>query len=70
MTNLFFKSAPTYKKFDLELKVNLIQKELRQQRNDLSVILNKLEKLINNDNLQKTVDEYYESHPDSELEDK
>ncbi len=68
MTNFIFKSSTTLKKLANTLEV--ILNEQRHQRNDLSVIIALINKLIHNDNLQKTVDEYYETHPDRELDDK
>ncbi len=49
----------------------IIQSELRHQRSDNVVILSLLSKLVNNDHLQKQVDDYYEedvSQPPKEQE--
>ncbi len=67
MTNFIFKSQWTLKKLANTLEV--ILNEQRHQRSDLQSVLRKLDFLINDKNLQKTVDEYYERHPDRELED-
>ncbi len=62
MTNFIFKSPTTYKKLANQLEVAL--KEQRLQRADLQEIKFMLHKLVNNDTLQKTVDEYYKEAPD------
>ncbi len=66
MTNFIFKSSTTLKKLANTLEV--ILNEQRHQRSDLASVLRKLDVLINDKHLQKTVDEYYERHPDRELE--
>ncbi len=58
MNNLFFKSPETYEKLINKLDVMLT--EQRKQRSDLSQILRMLQKLINDANLQKQVDEYFD----------
>ncbi len=58
MNNLFFKSHETYEK--LINKLDAIQDEQRHQRMDLGQILRILNKIINDMNLQKQVDEYFE----------
>ncbi len=68
MTNFIFKSASDLQKIRQQLEVTL--KEQRHQRSDLAIILKKLEFLCNEKTLQKQVDDYYETHPDSELDDK
>lgn len=69
MTNFIFKSAAA----DLQKisqQLNLVLNEQRHQRSDLGLILRELNKLINADNLQKQVDEFYESSPVSNPEDR
>ncbi len=66
MTNFIFKSSTTYKKLANQLEVILA--EQRNQRSDLQYIKHQLTFLTNDKNLQKQVDSYYETHPDSELE--
>ncbi len=62
MTNFIFKSPATYKK--LANQVEVLLKEQRLQRADLQEIKFMLHKLVNNDTLQKTVDEFYKEAPD------
>ncbi len=77
MTNFIFKSQGTYKKLCQQLEI--IQSELRAQRQDNIQILFLLNKLLVNKNLQKQVDEYFDDDPEiassqevfpSDLEDK
>ncbi len=63
MNNLFFKSPETYEKLINKLDVMLT--EQRKQRSDLSTIIRMLQNLINDTNLQKQVDEYFEDTEDS-----
>ncbi len=58
MTNFIFKSQGTYKKLANQLE--MIQSELRHQRVDNAYIIRQLAVLINADNLQKQVDDFYE----------
>ncbi len=62
MTNFIFKSTSTYKK--LANKLEVLLNEQRLQRADLQEIKFMLHKLVNNDTLQKTVDEFYKEAPD------
>ncbi len=63
MTNFIFKSVSTdLQKINQQLSVILT--EQRHQRSDLALILRKLEFLINDKNLQETVDKYYKDAPD------
>ncbi len=64
MTNFIFKSQGTFKK--ISNKLEMIQSELRHQRQDNQQILYLLNKLIVNNNLQKQVDEYFEDTPETE----
>jgi len=57
MTNFIFKSQGTYKKLCQQLEI--IQSELRAQRQDNIQILFLLNKLLTNHNLQKQVDDYF-----------
>ncbi len=66
MTNFIFKSQGTYKKLCQQLEI--IQSELRAQRQDNLEIKYKLDKLLVNHNLQKQVDEYFEDTPHPEDE--
>ncbi len=54
------KSHGTFVNSDMILKLEIIQKELRHQRNDNTIILSLLHKLIIDRGLQKQVDEYFE----------
>jgi len=54
---LFKSSEPDLQK--LYFKIDLIQKEQRAQRIDLAVILRQLTGLINDNKLQRQVDEFY-----------
>ncbi len=58
MTNFIFKSQGTYKK--LCLKLDIMQSELRAQRQDNIQILFLLNKLLVNKNLQTQVDSYFD----------
>ncbi len=58
MTNFIFKSQWTFKKISNQL--DMIQNELRSQRQDNVQILYLLNKLLVNKNLQKQVDDYFE----------
>ncbi len=58
MTNFIFKSQGTFKK--ISNKLDIIQSELRHQRQDNVQILYLLNKLLTDKNLQKQVDEYFE----------
>ncbi len=60
MINLLSKSPETYEKLTKQLSV--ILNEQRHQRMDLATIKNQLHKLINDSNLQKQVDEYFEEN--------
>ncbi len=57
MTNFIFKSHGTYKKLCQQLEI--IQSELRAQRQDNIQILFLLNKLLTAKALQKQVDDYY-----------
>ncbi len=61
MTNFIFKSSTTYKKLANQLEV--ILNEQRHQRSDLNEIKFMLHKLVNNKDLQETVDKFYEESP-------
>ncbi len=58
MTNFIFKSQSTYKK--LANSLEMILAEQRHQRSDLKSIQLQLTRVINNLELQKQVDEYFE----------
>ncbi len=58
MTNFIFKSHETFKKISNQL--DMIQSELRHARHDNGQLLFLLNKLVNNANLQKQVDEYFD----------
>ncbi len=64
MTNFIFKSQGTYKKLCQQLEI--IQSELRHQRVDNAYIIRQLAVLINSSNLQKQVDDFYETSPQTE----
>ncbi len=64
MTNFIFKSPSDLQKISQQLKV--ILDEQRHQRSDLAMCLYKLDRLINNKNLQKQVDEFYSTPPQEE----
>ncbi len=58
MTNFIFKSQGTYKKLCQQLEI--IQNELRAQRQDNIQILYLLNKLLTAKALQKQVDDYFQ----------
>ncbi len=67
MKNFIFKSSDVgliknvSNKLDLTVfKLDIIQKEQRHQRQDLADILRVLNSQVNNSNLQKQVNEYFE----------
>ncbi len=62
MTNFIFKSQGTYKKLANLLEILL--NEQRHQRADLNEIKFMLHKLLNNKDLQTTVDKFYEKKTD------
>ncbi len=66
MTNFIFKSQGTYKKLCQQLII--IQSELRHQRSEHAVILSLLNKLVTSENLQKQVDDFYETSPQTDPE--
>ncbi len=68
MTNFIFKSQGTYKKLCQQLVI--IQSELRHNRQDMVMVLHMLNKLVNNQNLQTQVDDFYETSPQTESDDK
>ncbi len=59
MKNFIFKSEADFHKIVFN-KLEVILAEQRNQRADLSTILRMLQKLINDANLQKQVNEYFE----------
>ncbi len=61
MTNFIFKSPATFKKISNQLETILT--EQRHQRADLQEIKFMLHKLVNNNNLQETVDKFYKEAP-------
>lgn len=63
MTNFIFKSHETFKK--ISNKLEIIQFELRHQRQDHVQILYLLNKLLTNHNLQKQVDQYFDDNETS-----
>ncbi len=58
MTNFIFKSQGTYKKLCQQLE--MVQSELRAQRQDHTQILFLLNKLLVNKALQKQIDQYFD----------
>ncbi len=68
MTNFIFKSQGTFKKISNQL--DMIQSELRHQRTDMVHVLFLLNKILTDENLQKQVDDFYETSPQTEFEDK
>ncbi len=62
MTNFIFKSSTTLKKLANTLEV--ILNEQRHQRQDLATVLYLLKQVMNDKNLQETVDKYYKEAPD------
>jgi len=68
MTNFIFKSQGTYKKLCQQL--DIIQSELRHQRQDHILIQVMLDKLMTNKNLQTQVDDFYETSPQTDNGDK
>ncbi len=69
MTNFIFKSQGTYKK--LCLKLDIIQAELRHNRQDMVNVMHQLNKLVTDKHLQQQVDEYFDedSPPTPEQDD-
>ncbi len=59
MKNFIFKSQQDFHKIVFN-KLETIQKEQRHARQDLGDILRMIQVLINDDNLQKQVDDYFE----------
>ncbi len=59
MKNFIFKSEADFHKIVFN-KLEMLLTEQRKQRMDLSTIMRMLQKLINDANLQKQVDEYFE----------
>ncbi len=68
MNNLFFKSPETYEKF--YNKLDMILTEQRHQRADLATIKRQLHTLINVQNLQKQVDDYFDEDTENIPEEK
>ncbi len=64
MTNFIFKSPSDLQKISQQIQVILT--EQRKQRGDLAMILYKCDRLINNKNLQKQVDDFYSTAPQYE----
>ncbi len=58
------KSQKDFYLSNIELKLDLIQKELRHQRSDNTVILRTINKLFIELDLQKQADDYYQSKLD------
>ncbi len=69
MKNFIFKSQQDFHKIVFN-KLETIQKEQRHQRMDLARIERMLETLINDDNLQTQVDDFYQTSPQTEPETK
>jgi len=61
MTNFIFKSPSDLQKISQSLK--LVLTELKHQRSDLAYLKILVLKCVNNDNLQKTVDDFYKNQP-------
>jgi len=66
MTNFIFKSQGTYKKLCQQL--DMVLAELRHNRQDMVITHHMLNKLMNNQNLQKQVDEYFEDDAEDKAE--
>jgi len=66
MKNLFL--SPTGLLKNVFNKLEIIQTELRHQRSDNVMILTLLNKLIVNQNIQKQVDDFYETPPQTDSE--
>ncbi len=62
MTNFIFKSQGLIKNVDNKLE--MIQSEQRHQRADLAHLMRMVQTLINDANLQKQVDQYFEDKPE------
>ncbi len=72
MKNFIFKSEADFHKIVFN-KLDMVLTEQRHQRSDLSILLIGINKLLNSQNLQKQVDEYFddeETSPQTEIEDK
>ncbi len=59
MKNFIFKSPQDFHKIVFN-KLDMLLAEQRHQRSDLAILLRLIQELINNTNLQKQVDEYFE----------
>ncbi len=66
MTNFIFKSQGLIKNVDNKLE--MVLSELRHQRADNAFIIRQISLLLNVDKLQKQVDEFYETSPQTEQE--
>ncbi len=66
MKNFIFKSTSDFHKI-LFNKLDMILAENRHQRNDLAIILSGISKLLNNSNLQKQVDEYFDEEDKEDI---
>ncbi len=63
MTNFIFKSSKgLIKNVDLELKLTVMQTQLRHLRDDNRTIMNMIQKLLIDKHLQMQVDEYFEDN--------
>ncbi len=69
MKNFIFKSTSDFHKI-LFNKLDMILTENRHQRNDLAIILGMLSKLLNNADLQKQVDDYFDDEDKEHIPDK
>ncbi len=66
-----FSSFKSQKDFDfnlsnIEIQLNLILREQRHQRSDLATIIRLINVLINDLHLQKQVDDFYETSPQTD----
>ncbi len=67
MLSLKKSREPDFLSYTIDKSLNRIEKEQVHQRKDLSVINALLKQLINDLNLQKQVDEYFEETPPEPL---
>ncbi len=63
----FSKSNDLQNKLSIH-KLDILLKEQIQQRSDLAIIIRMLNRLINNVNLQKQVEDFYQTPPQTDSE--
>ncbi len=69
MKNFIFKSEADFHKIVFN-KLETLLTEQRHQRVDLGIIIRGMNSLLNDDKLQKSVDDFYETSPQTEQDNK